>query len=137
MKDISKKKQDFNEFRFAGLNAHQYSNKYLTMKRINEEKTKIVVKVAENHIRTTKFGHLIILDNSHVIFIKDWQINRNFYGSEVIFDKQFFHAREFGDWEEFGADDTYLSFDGWLKVAEAQSKLDDDGTPINMVHWEI
>lgn len=37
MKEVGKNKKDFNDFRFAGLNWRQQSNKYLTMDRVSED----------------------------------------------------------------------------------------------------
>lgn len=137
MKAVSKKTKEFNQFRFNGLYAHQYSNNYMTMLRVSNTKSKIVVKVAESNIRQTEYGYLLILDNTHVVFLKPWQVSENYYGTEVVLDRNFFKPKEFGTWEDFGKDDKYLSFDAWLKVAEAQSALEEDGTPVNMVRWEI
>lgn len=138
MKKISDKKHQFNEFRFDGLNARQCSNKYLTMKRVSDDETKIVVKVGDSHIVPTKFGYALILDNTHVVFLKNWQVSCNYYGNEVLLDKQYFKPKQFGEWLEFVEYDENCEFKNWLKVAQAQADLkDEDGDELNPVRWEI
>lgn len=138
MKEISKRKQQFNDFRFNGLNARQHSNKYLTMDRVNNDKTKIVVKVADSHLVKTKYGYALILDLSHVVFLKEWQVSCNCYGNEVILDKQYFNVKVWGNWENFFNDNNNCEFDAWLKIAQAQAALvDNDGCPANKVKWAI
>ena len=137
MEKISLKKQEFNNFRFEGLNAHQISNKYLTMNRKSNDDSRLVVKVDYSNIRKTQYGYLLILNNTHVVFLKDWQVSDNYFGTEVLIDKKYFNVKEFGNWEDFGIDETYLIFENWVQVAEEQSKREEDGTPINQVRWEI
>lgn len=137
MEKISTKKQVFNDFRFEGLNAHQVSNKYLTMNRRNDSNSRLVIKVDSSNIRKTQYGYLLILNKTNVVFLKDWQVSDNYFGTEVLLDKKYFNVKEFGNWGDFEADDTYLIFDNWVKVAEEQSEREEDGTPINQVRWGI
>lgn len=137
MEKISLKKQEFNNFRFEGLNAHQVSNKYLTMNRRNDSNSRLVIKVDSSNIRKTQYGYLLILNRKNVVFLKDWQVSDNYFGVDVLLDKKYFNVKEFGNWEDFEADNTYLAFENWTKVAEEQSKREEDGTPINQVRWEI
>src|SRR5574344_2024542 len=96
------KQNTFNDFRFEGLDYKEASNKYLTMKRVNAEATKCVVKIAPKQIVKTKFGWALILDRTHVIFIKDWQVSvSNNYGIEVLLDKEHFVIKNWGVYEEF------------------------------------
>lgn len=107
------------------------------MKRVNAEKTKIVVKVAPDHLVKTKFGYALILDKTHVVFIKDWQVNNNFYGTEVILTKEYFNVKEWGDHNEFAISDEFLSFEKWVEVAKAQDNLkNSEGYQVNQVKWE-
>ena len=129
MEKISIKKQEFNDFRFEGLGPHQVSNQYLTMRRINNSNSRLVIKVASSNIRKTKYGYLLILNKTHVVFLKDWQVSDNYFGVEVLLDKKHFNVKEFGNWEDFEDDDTYLIFDNWAKVAAEQVK--------NAVRWEL
>lgn len=137
MEKISTKKQVFNDFRFEGLNAHQVSNKYLTMNRRNDSNSRLVIKVDSSNIRKTQYGYLLILNRKNVVFLQDWQVSDNYFGVEVLLDKKYFNVKEFGNWEDFEADNTYLAFENWAKVAEEQSEREEDGTPINQVRWEI
>lgn len=137
----SKKKQSFNEFRFAGLNYRQQTNKYLTMERVSEDETKVVVKVSDNHIFTTKYGYGLILNMNHVIFLKDWQVSYNYYGTEVLLDKKYFTPKEWGCFEDFGTERENETFEEWLEVAKQQNAtiVEEDGFErrINPVKWEF
>lgn len=138
MKTVSTKTKDFNNFRFEGLNWYQYSNKYYSMDRVSADESKIVVKVGESHILKTKFGYALILDYSHVVFLKDWQVSDNYFGVEVLLQKEFFIVKEWGTFEDFGDDPENLDFNTWLEAAKAQANLKDkDGMPLNRVRWEI
>lgn len=138
MKKISNKKQEFNEFRFGGLNAHQISNEYLTMDRVSEDETRIVVKIAASNIVETKYGYAVIINRTHVVFVKKWQVSDNWYGIEVILDKNYFVPKKWGERDDFEDDGGYLTFDAWLNIAKAQRDLtDDDGLPANPVRWRI
>lgn len=128
-------KKDFNEYRFAGLEKKELSNKYFTMNRLNEEETKIVVKVADSHLQKTKYGFALILDHDHVVFIKDWQVDINYYGCEVLLTKEYFTVKEWGNFEEFDENLDNLEWSSWVEVARAQSAVNEDGTKINRVHW--
>nr|DAL74857.1 MAG TPA: hypothetical protein [Caudoviricetes sp.] len=136
MKEMSGKKADFNDFRFDGLNWRQYSNKYLTMERVSDDKNKIVVKVADEHIIQTKFGYALILDHSHVVFLKSWQVNNNYYGTEVLLTREYFNVKEWGEHEDFDEEPENLDFNTWLETAKEQNAADEDGVKLNKVHWE-
>ena len=130
-------KKDFNEFRFAGLNYRDKSNKYFTMDRVSADKNKIVVKVADEHLLPTKYGFALILDCSHVIFIKDWQVDRNYYGNEVMLTKEYFNVKEWGDFSDFGEEPENLKWETWLDTAKEQDSLvDEDGEKMNRVNWQ-
>lgn len=127
---------NFNDFRFEGLNYKNISNKYMTMNRISGNKDKIVVKVADSHLQKTRYGFALILDNTHVIFLKDWQVDQNYYGNEVLLNKKFFMPKEWGIWEDFFEDPEQLNWDTWMNAAiEQDSFVDEDGDKLNRVHW--
>ncbi|MCR5144785.1 MAG: hypothetical protein K6B67_05695 [Lachnospiraceae bacterium] len=130
--------KDFNEFRFAGLNYKNKSNKYFTMDRVSQDESKIVVKVADSHLLPTKFGYALILDCNHVIFIKNWQVSHNFFGNEVLLTKEHFVVKEWGDFSnEFGEEPQNLKWETWVDTAKEQDNLkDDEGNYINKVSWE-
>ena len=119
---------DFNEFRFSGLNAMQDSNKYITMNRINNEEDKIVVKVGENSLIKTAYGYALILNRKNVVFLKDWQVSQNYYGNEVLLTKKYWNIKEWGNHELFSESEEQLSFNSWINIAKEQLN--------NKVKWE-
>ena len=126
----------FNDFRFEGLNYKNISNKYMTMNRISDDKDKIVVKVADSHLQKTKYGYALILDHTHVIFLKDWQVDQNYYGNEVLLNKKFFNVKEWGAWEDFFEEPEQLEWDTWMNAAiEQDSFVDENGKKLNRVQW--
>lgn len=132
--------REFNEFRFKGLSLKSKSNKYFTMNRVSEDGDRIVVKVGDNHIRETRYGYALILNAENVVFLKDWQVDQNFYGTEVLLTKEYFVPKKWGDFsDDFGYEEDNLSWDTWLEAAKEQSKTetDEDGYKrlINPVHW--
>ena len=139
MKKISEKTRDFNNFRFENLNWHQVSNNYYSMDRVSEDEKKIVVKVADEHILSTKFGYALILDASHVVFLKEWQVSKNYYGNEVLLQKDFFNVKEWGDFSnEFENDPEECTFEHFLSIAKEQRDYkDENGDSVNVVRWEI
>ena len=129
-------KKDFNDFRFEGLDYRNCSNKYYTMNRISENEEKIVVKVGDSHLIQTLYGYALVLDKTRVVFLKKWQVSQNWFGNEVLIDKNYWQVKIWGNHEDFEDTDENLSFEFWLNIAKEQSKLDEDGTRINPVKWE-
>lgn len=129
-------KNDFNEFRFKGLGYRDASNKYYTMNRINDDETKIVVKIAGSHLIETKYGYAVILDNKHVVFVKSWQVSSNYFGNEVLLTKEYFVPKEWGEHDDFFENEEALSWESWVEIAKEQSAVDEDGMKINPVKWE-
>lgn len=132
------KRNEFNEYRFSGLNHRKSSNKYMTMDRVSEDENKIVVKVEDVHLIQTKYGYALILDHTHVVFLKDWQVSQNFFGNEVLLNKEYFIVKEWGEHQNFSNDDNVLNFEHWLNVAKQQNNLiDENGYKCNKVKWEM
>ena len=132
--------KDFNEFRFAGLDYREKSNKYFTMKRVSADEQKIVVKVAESQLVKSKYGYALILNAENVLFLKEWQVDINYFGAEVLLTKEYFIPRKWGDFsDEFEYETDNLEWNTWLEVAKDQSRtqVDEDGfeTLINPVCW--
>lgn len=123
------KRKDFNDFRFSGLNYNSISNNYYSMKRVNEEENKIVIKVGDAHLIETKFGYALILNYDHVVFLKEWQVDKNYFGNEVILTKEYFIPKKWGEHTEFTDEEENLKFDTWLKVAKEQQDFG------NIVKW--
>lgn len=127
---------NFNDFRFEGLSYKNISNKYMTMNRVSDDKDKIVVKVADSHLQKTKYGYALILDHTHVVFLKYWQVDQNYYGNEVLLNKKYFIPKEWGEWDEFFEDPEQLEWDAWMNAAiEQDSFVDEDGRKLNRVQW--
>ena len=109
------------------------TNKYVTMDRVSEDGNRVVVRVADEQLFKSQYGYGLILDDSHVAWLKDQNVNRNFYGNEVVINKQYFKAKEWGDFSsKFGKSETgaEFTFDHWKKVAQEQAAA---GTK---VEWE-
>lgn len=124
------KKKEFNDFRFNGLNYNSISNNYYTMKRVNEEENKVVVKVGDSHLIKTQFGYAFILNEEYVVFLKEWQVDKNYFGNEVLLTKEYFIPKKWGHHEDFfGLDEENLSFETFLNVAKEQDKIG------NIVKW--
>ena len=121
MRETSSK---FNEFRFDGLNHHQESNKYMTMDRVSNDKSKVVVSVTDNMLKGTKYGKALILDKTHVVFLKDWQVeknNRTGIRNEVILDKKYFNVKQWGQHDSFFDNQKqWYNFDSWVGLANQQ-----------------
>lgn len=117
----------FNQFRFSGLDYHVFSNKYWTMHRVSEDESKIVVKVADCHLFPTQYGYGLILDRNHVAWLKDWAVSANWYGCEIMLDKNYFKVvdakkpfDDFGDGSEGGYHMT--DWNWWLETAKEQEE---------------
>lgn len=116
-------KKDFNEFRFGGLNYRDYSNKYFTMDRISDDEKKIVIKVEDVHLVETKYGFAFVLDKTHVVFLKEWQVSRNFFGNEILLDKDYFQIKAWGNHENFlEENEDELTFDKYKEIAKEQKE---------------
>lgn len=121
----------FNEFRFDGLKCREVSNKYFTMSRVSEDENKIIVKVDDNHIVKTRYGYALILNAEYVLFLKEWQVDQNYYGNEVLLNKEFFIPKKWGDFSlDFEFEEDNLNWNEWLNTAIAQNNEED-----NEVRW--
>lgn len=121
---------DFNKFRFEGLDARCYSNKYMTMKRVSDDESKIVVKVADEQVFETQYGFGLIINRTHVVWLKSWQVSVNWYGTEILLNKDYFKPTESKrEFENYLYDPENESWETWLNVAKDQAAAE------NMVHW--
>lgn len=121
----------FNEFRFEGLKCREVSNKYFTMSRVSEDENKIIVKVDDSHIVKTRYGYALILNAEYVLFLKEWQVDQNYYGNEVLLNKEFFIPKKWGDFSlDFEYEEDNLDWNEWLNTAIAQNNEED-----NEVRW--
>lgn len=124
-----KEKGSFNDFRFEGLNVKKVSNNYITMNRVNQAEDRIVVRVGDNHLEKTPYGYALVLDKKNVVFVKDWQVSKNYYGNEVMLTKQYFKPREWGEHNAFSSVNTSEhKWESWVKTAKQQKETE--------VKWE-
>lgn len=139
---------DFNNFRFGGLHHKRCSNKYMTMNRVSDDETRIVVKVANNHLFQTAYGYGLILDSKHVIWLKNWAVSENWFGNEVMLTKEYFIPKEYDkiNKDEFMVEnEKELKWETWLELAKTQDAkveyyTDEDGEKYytrNEVKWAI
>lgn len=120
--------KDFNEYRFHGLNHRIFSNKYFTMARVSEDESKIVVKVADEHLFKTRYGYGLILDASHVVWLKEWAVSTSCYGNEIVLDRNFFNVKEWGDFSDnFDDEPENCTWEHYLQVAKEQAAA---GNPV-------
>jgi len=134
------KRNDFNKFRFDGMNFKVHTIKYVTMDRVNADATKLCVKVDPTLVFKTKYGYGVHLNEKHVLFLKDWQVDMNIYGCEILLNKEFFTPKEFGFDRRYSGEkwDKLLKWDTWVRIATIQdSKIDEDGVKLNEVKWMI
>lgn len=131
-------RRNFNDFRFAGLNWKKKSNKYLTMNRVSDDGQRIVVNVGNSHIMATIYGYALILDNTHVVFLKDWQVSQSCYGIEVLLQKEFFKVKQWGNYVDFDDMPENLNFENWLEIARSQDAIaGENGVKLNTVKWKV
>lgn len=123
LKNLKETYNDFNNYRFDGLNHNMQSNNYMTMDRISKDGDKVVVRVANSHIVDTKYGYGLVLNKDNVVYLKDWQVSKTNYGNEVLLNKKYFtpkkSSRTFSD---FDGSTELLDFSSWQKAAKAQQK---------------
>lgn len=131
-------KSSKNYTKFEGLNYKHLSNKYLTMNRVSQDNNKIVVKFASDHLLKTKYGYALILNRTHVVFLKEWQVNISYYGIEVLLERETFNVKEWGEFSDFDDTTDLLSFDNLVEIAKQQDNTyDENGFKINKVNWRF
>jgi hypothetical protein len=128
--------EDFNRFRFAGLHHKDLSNKYFTMNRVSDDETKIVVRIDAGHLLQTKYGYALILDDKHVVFIKEWAVSDSYYGTEVLLSKDYFTVKEWGDFPDYAENDQNLSWEHWLETAKLQAEYGTEYEQDRRVRWK-
>ena len=124
-------KANFRNWLFEGMDARKHSNKYWTANRVSSDESKIIVKVADSHVIATQYGYAIILDSSHVVFVKDWAVDSNWYGTEVMLTKRYFSVKKWGSHDDFMENEENLNWDAWLNVAKEQQAHD------NLARWTV
>ena len=125
--------KDFDLFRFKGLEPKIASNKYLHMNRVSADKSKIVVRFGTAHIFRTEYGFGFIVGQNHIVWLKNWQVDFNWYADafdacEIVLDKQFYNPKEANKpFDEISVDNElgYYTWDELVEIAEEQDKAQD------------
>ena len=116
------KDMTFNDYRFFDLNYRDFSTSYFTMDRINDSSDKIVVKVDSSHLKQTKHGYALLLNHDHVVFLKPWQVSKNYYGNEILLFEKYWNVKTWGSWD-ISNDEDMLNFSFWLSIAQEQQEM--------------
>lgn len=119
-------KEQFNLYRFAGLDAHATAQGLLTMKRVTSDR--IIVRVGANEAFHTRYGYGLHLDGESVLWLKKWQVSESAAGTEVlIFGRMFipklFAGNGFETRFNAGKDaQKRLDYEWWYERAEKQAE---------------
>lgn len=62
--------------------------------------------------------------------MKNWQVSQNYYGTEVLLNKEFFNVKEWGEWDDFGEIPENLEWAEWVNTAKEQQEAG------NTVSWK-
>ena len=127
---------DFDKnYKFKGFQEEQFkkiSNKYTEFigKQVSEDQNNAVILISEEHVFATRYGYGVIVDSSHVVWVKSWQvwgINRTNTAYAINFSREFYNVKEYGDFSENFSDDLENSmlgdFDKVVKIANEQAEL--------------
>lgn len=117
--------KNFRNFLIDGLELKTISNNYSVFtKTVSDDKNKIVVRVSDEHLLETKYGYALILDEETVVFLKEWQVERNYFNNVVILSRQYFNPKKWGTHSDFiGINEESHNFDSWLNVASEQKEI--------------
>lgn len=97
-------------------------NKYFSMERTSSDESQCIVTVSENRLRRSKFDtYMLILDQTHVLFLKKWAVCFTPKGPNVFLDSNFWNVKEFGNFEKYGDDEEMLNFETWYHIALNQT----------------
>lgn len=118
------KANEYIQKRFPDMNAHEISNNYWSMDRVSKNEDRVVVRVAEEHLIKTQYGYALVLDDKHVVFTKDNYVSQNYFGNEVMLNKQYFNVKEWGNHSNFSENPQNLKWETWLNTAKEQAKAD-------------
>ena len=127
---------DFDKnYKFKGFQEEQFrklSNKYTEFigKQVSDDKENAVVLISAEHVFTTRYGYGVIVDSSHVVWVKSWQvwgINLTNTAYAINFSREFYNVKEYGDFSENFSDDLENSmlgdFEKVVKIAIEQAEL--------------
>lgn len=120
-------------YTFKGFGSEQIqtlSNKYNQLKgpHVSKDGDNAVVNISPSHVFPTKYGYGVIVDQSHTVFVKPWQVwgrNRDNGGYVVNFNRQYYNVKKWGNHDGFSSDSkTALNdFNKVVKLAKQQEKF--------------
>ena len=127
---------DFDKnYKFKGFAEEQFrkiSNKYtdFTGNQVSEDGNNAVILISDEHVFNTRYGYGVIVDASHVVWVKPWQvwgINRTNTAYAINFARDFYTVKEYGDFSGNFCNDLENSmlgdFDKVVKIANEQAEL--------------
>ena len=120
MKSYDDKANSFNEFRFGGLNFETLEDKSLTMDRVSEDESRVVIRMHEDHLFVSKFGFGLYLDTTNGVWLKKWQASVNKDKTEVMLSKDFFKVTQFPVDDDLTENGEIKTWDDVLALARKQ-----------------
>lgn len=105
------------------------------MDRVAFDESKIVLRVPDERLIKTKYGYAFILNYHYAVFLKEWQVNKNNFGIEVVLNKDYFLPKTFGCHPQFSGCFDNLKWENWVSLAKEQSEEDKDGLCKLPVYW--
>ena len=94
------------------------------MKRVSDNRKKIVVRFDQKDVIQSKFGFAVVLDPVNVVFVKKWQVESNWHTEltkevEVLLDSSYFKVKKRSNsLNGFSDDPERLTFSFWINRAE-------------------
>ena len=118
------------DYKYKGFGSEQIqknSNKYDELKgsHVSKDGNNAVVKIGESHVFKTQYGWGVAIDNTHTVFVKDWQVwgrDREFGAYVINFNRQYYNAKKWGNRDEFGSGLKLNKFDDVVKLAKLQER---------------
>ena len=86
---------------FGSEQIKELSNKYnhFIGSHVSRDGNNAVLNIGSEHVFPTKFGYGVIVDRSHTVFVKPWQVwgrNRDNGGYVINFNKQYYNVKNGG-----------------------------------------
>ncbi len=130
---------EFQNYRFEGLNWNKASNKYYSVEQYNKNSDNAIIRVSDDHLIKTQYGYGFKTDADNVVWLKDWQVNQNYFGNYVLANKKY--------WKESKSkysDNNLLSYDksspnrlDSFEKVKALAKEQSEHKESGRVRWEI
>lgn len=123
------------DYKFKGFAPEQFrknSNRFTEFRgsQVSTDGENVVVLVGADHVFPTKYGYGVIVDASHVVWVKSWQVwglNRAKNAYAINFSKAFYSVKEYGDFSDNFSDNleksALSSFEKVVELANEQAEL--------------